>query len=180
MAVVGTIARPHGIRGQVVLNVETDFPDERFRSGSELFVGRRGGIEPLTLTTVRFHQGRPIVGIAGVDSIDDAQRLAGLELRVPADRLVRLPEGTFYRHELIGCGVETGEGRPVGTVTHVEGTMDASRLVVDADGDEVLIPLNDAICTRIDAVGKRIVIEPPEGLLTLNRRKELRTQKSEV
>src|SRR5712691_2327812 len=93
MAVVGSIARPHGIRGQVVVNVETDFPDERFQAGNELFVDRRGDVQALTLTTVRFHAGRPIVGIAGVDSIDEAQRLAGLELRVPAERLVRLPAG---------------------------------------------------------------------------------------
>ena len=173
MAVVGTIARPHGIRGQVIVNVDTDFPDERFRSGSELFVDRRGDVELLTLTTVRFHQGRPIVGIAGVESIDEAQRLAGLELRVPADRLARLPAGTFYRHDLVGCRVDTRDGRTVGVVKQVEGTIDASRLVVASDGEEILIPLTDAICTGIDADGKRIVIEPPVGLLTLNRKSEV-------
>ena len=168
MAVVGRIARSHGIRGQVIVNVETDFPEERFRSGSEVFVDRCGEVEPLTLTTVRFHQGRPIVGIAGIDSIDEAQGLAGLELRVPAERLVRLPAGTFYRHDLVGCRVETREGEAVGVVKQVEGTIDASRLVVASGGDEILIPLTVAICTGINADAKRIVIEPPEGLLELN------------
>lgn len=173
MAVVGRIARPHGIRGQVIVNPDTDFPEERFQSGSELYVDRKGAVEPLALTTVRFHQGRPIIGIAGVESIEEAQRLAGLELRVPADRLVRLPAGTFYRHDLVGCRVETRAGGAVGVVTDVEGTIDASRLVVASGGEEILIPLNLAICTGIDAAAKRIVIEPPEGLLELNRNRKM-------
>jgi 16S rRNA processing protein RimM len=168
MAVVGRIARPHGIRGQVIVNVETDFPGQRFRPGAELFVDRRGVVESLTLTTVRFHQGRPIIGIAGVGRIEEAQALAGLELRVPAEGLVRLPAGMFYRHDLVGCRVETTAGEPVGVVTRVEGTVDISRLVVAADEDEILIPLVSEICTGIDANAKSIVINPPDGLLTLN------------
>jgi 16S rRNA processing protein RimM len=170
MAVVGRIARPHGIRGQVIVNAETDFPDRRFHPGAELFVDRRGTVESLTLTTVRFHQGRPVVGIAGVARIEEAQALVGLELRVPAERLVGLPEGTFYRHDLVGCRVETTAGELVGVVKSVEGTFEASRLVVAADQDEILIPLASEICTGIDADAKRIVIDPPDGLLTLNMR----------
>jgi 16S rRNA processing protein RimM len=174
MAVVGRIARPHGIRGQVIVDAETDFPDQRFRPGAELFVDRRGAVESLTLTTVRFHQGRPIVGIAGVARIEEAQTLAGLELRVPAELLVRLPAGMFYRHDLVGCRVETAAGEPVGVVKSVEGTFEASRLVVAADQDEILIPLASEICTGIDADAKSIVIDPPDGLLTLNARKPRR------
>jgi len=170
MAVVGSIARPHGLRGQVVVNVDTDFPEERFRIGSEVFIDRGGVVEPLTVTTVRFHQGRPIVSLAGVESVNAARLLAGRELRVPADRLAPLGEGTFYRHDLVGCRVETTGGAAVGVVKNVEGTLDASRLVVDSGGDEILIPLASAICTGIDAKGKRIVIEAPEGLLELNKR----------
>jgi len=170
MAVVGRIARPHGIRGQVILNADTDFPERRFRPGAELFVDRRGAVESLTLTTVRFHQGRPIVGIAGVARIEEAQALAGLELRVPAERLVGLPAGTFYRHDLVGCRVETTAGDSVGVVKGVEGTFEASRLIVAADEDEILIPLASEICTGIDAAAKKIVIDPPDGLLTLNVR----------
>ena len=170
MAVVGTIARPHGIRGQIIVNVETDFPEERFRAGSELFVDRGGVVEALAVTAVRFHQGRPIVTLAGVESMNAAQSLAGRELRVPADRLAPLREGTFYRHDLVGCRVETTGGTAVGVVKQVEGTLDASRLVVDAGGEEILIPLASEICASIDAKRKRIVIEPPEGLLELNRK----------
>jgi 16S rRNA processing protein RimM len=170
MALVGRIARAHGIRGQVIVNSETDFPDERFQPGAELFIERRGVVEALTLTTVRFQNGRPVVGLSGVETMDEAQMLAGFELRVPLDRLPALPEGTFYRHDLIGCRVETRAGAPVGMVEDVEGGIGGSRLVVTGGGGEVLIPLVAEICTAIDPGAKRIVIDPPDGLLEANAR----------
>jgi 16S rRNA processing protein RimM len=168
MAAVGRIARAHGIRGQVIVSLETDFPEERFRPGAELFIERNGAIQALTLTSVRFHRDRPVVGIAGVETMNDAEALAGRELRVPVDRLAALPGGTFYRHDLVGCRVETPAGDVVGTVEKVEGTLNGSRLVVAALRGEVLIPLVAEICTTIDPAGKRIVVVPPEGLLDLN------------
>ena len=168
MATVGRIARAHGIRGQVIVSLETDFPDERFRSGAELFIERNGAVQALTLTSLRFHRDRPVVGIAGVETMNDAEALAGCELRVPVDRLARLPGGTFYRHDLIGCRVETPAGELVGTVENVEGTLRGSRLVLAVTRGEVLIPLVAEICTTIDLAAKRIVIDPPEGLLDLN------------
>jgi 16S rRNA processing protein RimM len=152
----------------VIVNVETDFPDERFQPGAELFIARGEKMEPLTLTSVRFHQGRPIVALAGFDGIDAAQPLAGLELRIPVERLVPLPAGMIYHHDLIGCRVETSAGELVGIVTDVDGTAGVSRLVVASGDDEILIPFATEICTAIDADGKRIVIEPPPGLLELN------------
>jgi 16S rRNA processing protein RimM len=152
----------------VIVNPETDFPDERFRPGAELFVERGGRIDALTVTTARFHRERPVIGIAGVETMNDAATLAGLELRVPIERLAPLPSGTYYRHDLIGCRVDTRDGRPVGIVRDVEGTLTGSRLVVDGEGGEVLIPLVDAICTEVDPAAKRIVIDPPAGLIEVN------------
>jgi 16S rRNA processing protein RimM len=170
MALVGWIARAHGIRGQVIVNPETDFPEQRFQPGAELFVERGGRVDTLTITSARFHRERPVIGVAGVETMDDAQRLAGLELRVPVERLAALPAGTFYRHDLIGCRVETPDGTLVGPVRDVEGTLTGSRLVVDGVGGEVLIPLVAAICTVVDPAAKRIVIDPPEGLIDANAR----------
>jgi 16S rRNA processing protein RimM len=168
MAGVGRIARAHGIRGQVIVSLDTDFPQERFRPGAELFIERNGAVQCLTLTTVRFHRDRPVIGIAGVDTMSEAEALAGRELRVPVDRLAPLPGGTFYRHDLIGCRVETRAGELVGTVEQVEGTLNGSRLVVAAPRGEVLIPLVADICIDIDVAAKRIVIDPPDGLLDVN------------
>ena len=165
---VGRVARAHGNKGQVIVNLDTDFPEERFRPGATLFTRRGAEVTAMSLTTVRFQNGRPVVGIEGVETIDDAEALAGLELRVPMDALAPLPDGTFYHHDLVGCQVVTGGGDHVGTVDRVEGTLAGSRLVVAGAKGEILIPLAADICRTIDVAGKRIVIEPPDGLLDLN------------
>jgi 16S rRNA processing protein RimM len=168
MAVVGRIARAHGIKGQVIVNLETDFPEERFRPDAQLFVSRGGSVESLRVATVRFHRSRPVIGFSGVADMNAANTLAGLELRVPREWLAALPEGMFYRHDLVGCAVETSGGAHVGVVKDVEGDIGGSRLVVDGAGGEILVPLAEEICTTIDVPGKSIVIVPPDGLLELN------------
>jgi 16S rRNA processing protein RimM len=173
MAVVGRIARPHGIRGQVAVNVETDFPHERFQAGAEFFVKRTpvaSNVERLLISTVRFHNERPIVGFEGVDDMNQAKALGGTELRVPLDRLAALPPATFYRHDLVGCAVERLDGSRIGQVTDVEGSLGGSRLVVSTERGDVLVPLAAEICRSIDPAGKRIVIEPPDGLIELNQK----------
>jgi 16S rRNA processing protein RimM len=168
MVLVGIVARTHGNRGEVIVNLHTDFAEERFQPGATL-VARRGGGTPQTiaLTSVRFHQGRPILGLAGVDSISAAEELAGAELRIPATAQGPLPEGFYYHHELVGCEVITAEGQTVGQVVAVEGEQRASRLVVRGRRREVLIPLAADIC-EVDVATRRIVVTPPQGLLELN------------
>jgi 16S rRNA processing protein RimM len=172
MAVVGHIARAHGIRGQVIVNPETDFPHERFRPGAGLFVNRLGqpdSVEQLVVTSLRFHRDRPVIGLQGVDDMNAAIALAGTELRVPRAQLAALPEGMFYRHDLVGCRVETVDGAAVGVVASVEGEVGGSRLVVQSEHGEVLVPMVANICRIVDPTARRIVIAPPEGLLELNR-----------
>lgn len=168
MVLVGFIARTHGNRGEVILKSETDFPELRFRPGARVY-GRRedGPVGPLDITTVRFQQGRPIIGITGISSISEAERLAGYELRVPESEQAALPEGTYYHHQLIGCEVVTRGGDLVGRVADVQGSGEATRLVVRSTRAEVLIPLVQPIC-EIDVESKRIVIDPPAGLLEVN------------
>ena len=168
MAVVGRVARTHGNRGQVIVDPETDFPDERFKPGSRLHIKSGGTIRPLTVEAVRFHRGRPILGLSGVETIDAAEALAGAELRVTTDALQPLPAGSYYHHDLIGCTVETVAGRVIGLVEAIEGTGSASRLVVRGGGAEILIPLVEGIAVDVNLGARRIVIEPPEGLLELN------------
>jgi len=166
---IGQVARAHGIRGQVIVNSATDFPDQRFREGVELLLVRSG--EPATrrrISTVRFQQGRPVVGFEGIASMSDAEQLAGVELRIPAGELGPLPERTFHHHELIGCEVRDTKGALIGLVRAVDGPMERSRLVVDSDRGEVQIPLADDICVSIEPAARRIVVNPPEGLIELN------------
>ena len=168
MALVGRIARAHGIRGQVIVSPETDFLEERFRPGAELFINRRGSVEALTVTSARFQNGRPVIGVAGIETMNDAGTLAGQELRVPVEQLTPLPQGTFYRHDLTGCRVETAAGHTIGIVTEVEGPLSGSRLVVKTPNGDVLVPLVSAICTEIDPAARRIVVQLPDGLLDVN------------
>jgi 16S rRNA processing protein RimM len=168
MVLVGIIARTHGNRGEVILNSETDFPGERFKVGATLYA-RVGDAptEALAVTSVRFQQGRPIIGLAGISSIGEAERLAGAMVKVPESEQAPLPEGNYYHHQLIGCDVATESGEVIGRVTAVEGNGAASRLVVRGRRAEVLVPLAAEICD-IDVRAKRIVVTPPEGLLEVN------------
>jgi 16S rRNA processing protein RimM len=169
-ALVGRVARTHGNRGQVIVNPETDFVEERFQVGAELLARRGGRVDRVRVTAMRVHLGRPIIALDGVETMTDAEALAGVELRVPVAELAPLPGGMFYRHDLVGCRVETPGGLVVGDVTSVEGELGTSRLVVTGSFGDVLIPLAQAICVAIDIAARRIVIDPPEGLLELNRR----------
>ena len=168
MVLVGFIARTHGNKGQVILNSESDFAEERFRVGARLLARIGDGpIETLEVTSVRFQQGRPIVGLVGFSSISEAERLAGAELRIPEGEQAALPEGVYYHHQLIGCEVVTATGQTLGRVSEVQGDGNASRLIVKGPRAEVMIPLADEICA-IDVTAKRIVVTPPEGLLEVN------------
>src|SRR5687767_3589605 len=100
MVLVGRIARAHGIRGQVIVDPATDFADERFKVGSVLHIRRGDKVEDVTVETVRFHRGRPIIGLAGIDTMNAAETLVGLELRVGVDALQPLPAGSYYHHDL--------------------------------------------------------------------------------
>lgn len=169
MAVVGHVARPHGLRGQVVVNPDTDFPRERFRLGAELFVRRGREVDRRTVGDVRFHRDRPVLSLSGIDTVEAARELAGAELLVPRDQLEPLPDGTFYLHELIGCGVELADGTRLGVVTEVQGPPGGARwLVVATSRGELMVPLAVSICPIIEQAARRIVIDPPDGLLDLN------------
>jgi 16S rRNA processing protein RimM len=87
---------------------------------------------------------------------------------MPASDMPPLPPGTFYRHDLVGCEVRDVAGTVVGRVVSVDGTLERSHLVVQGARGEVLIPLVQAICVRIDPAAGAIVVDPPEGLLEAN------------
>jgi 16S rRNA processing protein RimM len=168
LLLVGRVARAHGNRGDVIVNLETDFADDRFQAGRVVLVGPERAPTPRRMREVRFHQGRPILSLEGVDSMNDAEALAGAELWMRADALDPLPDRTFYRHDLVGCEVRDTREKLIGRVKSVEGPMERSRLIVDGPAGDVMIPLVDGICVQIDLASRRIVVDPPEGLLELN------------
>jgi 16S rRNA processing protein RimM len=167
LVLVGRIARTHGIRGDLLVNPETDFPEERFVEGRVLQLEMPGRAEPVTIESVRFHQGRPLVGFAGVDTMEAAEALIGAELKVPEAEIPPLPAGTYYRHDLVGCEVTDTKGQAIGRVTSVDGPLERSRLVIAGPRGEVMVPMVDGICIRVDPASKVIVVDPPAGLLDL-------------
>ena len=167
LLLIGRVARAHGNKGQVIVNPETDFAEDRFAEGKVLIVEQAGSQTERRIRAVRFQQGRPIVAFDGIDSMNDAEALAGAELKLPVSELRPLPERTYYHHDLVGCEVRTAEGAVVGKVTGVEGTLERSRLVVAREGGELQVPMVETICLSIDPAGRVIVIDPPEGLLDL-------------
>ncbi len=166
LVTVGRIARPHGLRGHVVVNLETDFPEQRYRPGAELWVRRGERPEALRLAEARFQNGRPVIRFEGVETIEAAEALGRGDLRADLAGFDPLPEGTFRHSDLVGCQVVTKGGEALGEVTQVDGQMTTSCLVVRGRR-EWLIPLADGICVEIDPAARRIIVDPPEGLLDL-------------
>ena len=167
---VGRVIRPHGIRGEVAVDVRTDDPGERFASGSVLATDPPGA-GPLTVASARWHSGRLLVSFAGVSDRNQAELLRGTWLTVDsADVPAPADPDEFHDQQLIGLQVVTTAGEPVGTVTDV--THPAQDLLViepaaGREGGELLVPFVAAIAVEVDVQAGRQVIDPPPGLLDL-------------
>jgi 16S rRNA processing protein RimM len=165
---IGTIVRPHGLKGDVVVQPDTDFGETRFRKGSVVHAKVGASTEALTIVASRPQADRWIIRLAGHESIEAAESLRGVELLVDAAH-APLPQGRYYLHDLVGCEVVTESGVAVGTVTVVYSGAAQPVLGIAGEAGEVLVPLVEAICREVDVSARRIVIAPPEGLLEANR-----------
>jgi 16S rRNA processing protein RimM len=168
---VARILRPQGRRGEVAAEIFTDFPARFEKLQGALLEAPGQAPRPVTVERAWPHKGRVILKLSGIDSIDSASRLRGLHLLIPWEQRTALPPHHYYLWELRGCRVIwERQGKEIGTVTDVEPTGGVAVLhVARREGKgEVLIPLAQEICTRIDPAGKTIVIDPPEDLLDLN------------
>ena len=169
MALVGVVARTHGRHGEVVVKPETDFPEDRFAPGGTLFLEGMPKPRPLRIRDLWFHRDRPVLAFEGIRTLSDAETLRGAQLRIPQEALRPLPDGAWYQHDLVGCTVRTVGGDDVGAVTSVEGPNGAQRLIVAVEGAEIDVPLAEAICVAVDPAARVSLIDPPEGLLEVNR-----------
>jgi len=162
---VARVVKTRGLRGEVVADLLTDFP-ERF-DGLEYVIGVRanGNRESLRIEEHWLQGQRLVLKFSGYDSIDSARDLVGLELAVPEADRVPLPENQFYTWELIGCRVETVSGENLGAVRDVTATGSVEILVIDGHERELLIPMAEDICIEVDIARKLIRVDPPEGLL---------------
>lgn len=168
MITVARIARPQGIRGEVIADLLTDFPERFARLTEVRAVWPNGNVAVIGLERARPHLGRIILKLKGYDSRNEVETLRGVRLTVTREQLIELPADNYYDFDLVDCVVSTAGGLAIGKVAGVQNFGAAPLLVVKGDdGRERLIPLASSICTEVDVANKRIVIEPPEGLLDL-------------
>ena len=163
--VVGRIVRPHGVRGEVVVEVRTDEPEERFRPGAEYRT--RGPV--LRAETVRWHKGRPMLRFEGVRGREAAEALRGVELVVELDDDdLPGPGEEYHDTELIGLRVVDSGGGEIGTVSRIDHGPAHETLVVRRRGRRpALIPFVSEMIDEVDLEAAAIVVDPPPGLLEL-------------
>lgn len=167
LIVIARAVRTHGLKGEIVAELLTDFP-ERFEEVEELvLVSPAGERKQVELEDYWFQKERVVVKLAGCDDIEEAKALIGYTFAVHEADRVPLGEDEFYDWELEGCRVLVGD-KSIGHVRSVMRTGGAEILVVnDEAGKEQLVPLAASIVVEIDKAGKTIVVDPPEGLLDL-------------
>ena len=169
LVAVGEVLRPYGLHGELRVRPLTDRPRDRFGALAECFV-----VDPATdrserwrLAAHRFEGNGLLVRFEGIASPEDARRFQGRILAVPRDEALPAPPGQFYPWQLEGALVETTDGRPVGRFVRVEESPGQALWVVK-DGDrERLIPAVPEIVVEVSVAERRVVIDPPEGLLEL-------------
>jgi len=168
LIVVARVARTRGLRGEVVADLYTDFP-ERFADLERVIaIGPDGSRRSLQIEEHWFQGNRIIFKFASYDSIDEAKELAGYQLAVPEAERIELAADHFYEWELVSCRVERVDGTSIGVVSEVMKTGGVEVLLIKGDAErEYMVPMAHEICVEIDIAQKRIRIDPPEGLLEL-------------
>jgi 16S rRNA processing protein RimM len=186
--VLAHLLRPQGRKGEVLAELFTDFP-ERFEDQRRVFLaapgfdGEESGARSVDVVAfwlpVGRNEGRVVLQFGGIDTISDAESIAGLDVLVPREERLPLDDESVYISELIGCTVYDGPVR-VGVVEDVQFAMtaDGGRRLDDAapllavtspDGDEILIPFAKAFLVAVDTEAKLIKMALPEGLVEVNR-----------
>jgi 16S rRNA processing protein RimM len=186
--VLAHLLRPQGRKGEVLAELFTDFPD-RFEDHKRVFLAAPGfageETEARAAEVVAYwlpvgkNEGRVVLQFAGIDTISDAELIAGLDVLVPRTERLALDDESVYVSELIGCTVYDGP-LPVGMVEDVQFAMsaDGARRLDDAapllavrssEGDEILIPFAKAFLVGVDTEAKRVDMTLPEGLVDVNR-----------
>ena len=163
--IVGRVGKPHGVHGDVLVDIITDFP-ERLQDGVEFGLGEEDGpSETHRVFRIRYHKRRWLLSVVGVRDRSVVESWSGRYLFLPEQSLDELPEGYYYEHHLVGLAVISVAGEPLGTVTGIDPESPQTLLLVRRDRREFLIPYVPEIVREVDLDGGRIVVDPPRGLL---------------
>jgi 16S rRNA processing protein RimM len=166
LVVVGRLARPHGLRGEMSVEVLTDFP-ERFVPGLALVAtdARGEGRRTLVVATVRPAGERLLVSFEGIGDRNGAEALRGLDLAVPRGREVPRPAGFVYHFDVEGCRAVDRAGNELGVVTALADVAGRSLLEIATPRGERQVPFIEPIVVSVDVAKRVVVLDPPAGLL---------------
>ena len=160
--VIGFLRRAHGLRGEIIMDLHTDFPD-RLRSGRELFVGKEH--QPLTLAGVRPHAKGVLVKFQGIETPEAAGQLRNQWVYVRTSDIPSLPKGKLYQHELFGFQVVDENENPLGELVEIIETGANNVYVVRAEsGKEILLPAIPSVILETDADRRVMRVHLLEGL----------------
>lgn len=165
---VGKIVNTHGLRGDLKIFPTTDFPEERFRKGSELVIEHEGlaDLLPVTVQSAKVHKNTYLIKFEQFDDINDVERFKGGLLKVSSKYLSELGPDEYYHHEIIGCKVITEEGEELGVISEILSPGANDVWVVERpQGKPVLIPYIDDVVKQVDVKEKRVLIHLMEGLI---------------
>lgn len=160
---IGRVAAPHGLRGELRVVLETDFP-QRFAGLRTAYLVHRGRVQAVTIAGYRPHRGGLLLTIEGVGDPEAARRLRGAAVAVPREAVVPLGADEYYVFELMGLTARTSSGRVLGVVTEILRGPAHDIYVVEGEGRTVLIPAVRQVVRRVDRAAGEITVELPEGL----------------
>ena len=157
---VGRVLAPWGVKGEVKVEVLTDFPD-RFAPEAEVYVGGRA----FSIESCKWNRGKVILKLATIDSVEDSEKLRGRLLEIPQSQLRPLTKDEYYQFQIVGLEVWTTDGERLGQITQILPTGSNDVYLVPAADGELLIPATDEVVKTVDIDNGRMTIELVKGLL---------------
>ena len=164
---VGKIVNTHSLKGEVKVISSTDFEEERFKKGNKLLITRGNQlIREVIVESYRNHKNFLLVKFEGIDSVEEAEKLKNLQIKIDSDEVGELEENEFYFHEIIGCQVFDENDRNLGEIIDIltPGANDVW-VIKGEEGKEILIPYIEDVVKQIDITNKKVNIEVMEGLI---------------
>jgi len=163
------ILRPQGRRGEVAAEIFTSFPQRLTQLSSAYLWDGRTEPRRCAIRSCWLHKNQAVFHFEGSDSISDAEQLVGLQVQLPLEERAPLSRGQFYVTDLIGCEVWEQGAELLGRVRDVQLGTGTPVLAIDTPRGEILVPLAEEFCLRVDTAARRIEVRLPEGLRDLNR-----------